>query len=59
MFHLFPVSKKFMHERGISRTSVGVLLTHSIQKFRMGTYSSFRKTLVSKKFSDRMGENRE
>ena len=33
----FPVSKNFMHKKGISLNSVEKFLSHSVEKFRRGT----------------------
>ena len=50
-----PVSKNFMHQRGISRFSVESLLPHSTENFRRETLLCLRKFLVSKNVKDKRG----
>ena len=58
-FRKFPVAKKFMDKRGISRFSIENLLFHSTEKLRRGTLLYFTKFLVSKKIMDKRGGERE
>ena len=52
----FRVSKKFMHERGISRFSVEIFSSHSTEKLRRGNLLCFRKILVSRNVRDKKGD---
>ena len=58
MCHYFGVAKNFMLERGISRSSVENLLSHSAKKLRRGTFMFFRK-LGHRKTLCLTGENRD
>ena len=55
MFHYFHVSKNLMPMRGISRFSKEILLSHSTEKLRRGTFLCFTIFLVSEKLMDRRG----
>ena len=53
---LFPGTEKvYIKEGGVSRFSVGTLLSHSTEKLHRGILLCFRKYLVSKKFKEERG----
>ncbi len=53
---LFPGTEKvYMKGGGVSRFSVGTLLSHSTEKLHRGILLYFRKYLVSKKFKEERG----
>ncbi len=53
---LFPGTEKvWIREGGVSRFSVGTLLSHSTEKLHRGILLCFRKYLVSKKFKEERG----
>ncbi len=53
---LFPRTRKSLDEKvGVSRISVGTLLSHSTEKLHRGILRCFRKYLVSKTFKEERG----
>ena len=53
---LFPGTEKvWIKEGGVSRFSVGTLLSHSTEKLHRGILLCFKKYLVAKKFMGKRG----
>ena len=57
VFHYFQVSKNLMPMRGISRFSKEILLSHSTEKLRRGTFLCFTMFLVSEKLIYKRGRS--